>query len=968
MSELIGSAANLSTSGERSSTWSGEVVSTSNDIVPAVTPNRTTPTGMTLVKSGAPGAAGFMDGSGRILLGQYAGSSMLNWALDYAENGYFVFQLQQGGKQPNGNCPPCDRKNKGRFQETLHVNNVCTAHPNGMAICHGHLAATRDPEVITAWWTSRPHCNIGINMGRSGMAVVDVDTALKADGTHKVGDQTMARLAETYGLMPAGPMVRTRSGGWQYYLTHPNGMILKSSAGRDDHLVGLGQDVDIKAESAYTVAPPSIITDDQGLVTGQYTWVNDPWQPRPDVPAWLPQEIEKRQEAKRPQRPTSWTPSQYSGSDATTDEVRQHVISLADEVARTPEGARNDTLFRQCAKAHDYAAAGQIDPNEVDDIFISAGLNAGLDRSGVIGTVASARNRPDRRPYIWQSRTSRTSTTPNEGQDVTETVGIPEQRSDESVNNDFFEILRSFSPDHLGLAEYFHEIQDGKSYVRWDSGSCTFVVYRQDRGHWQRDDAKSTILGQMISRLAKRVRTATDWAILNSPANAIIEAAKGGAEVKKEQLAEAKADIKAMRGWYNVLANAGGHHSVVKMLSTLIESTMPGEFDSRSYLMNFKNGTYDVRTGELHEHTADDMLVHRVEHNLDLSLAREPLSVVAPHFHKLITRMCAAPGEVDEDTAHGRYSAVTRFFGYLMHGSNPEKLLGAFEGGTNTGKNQAVETVGSILGSDLAWLAGRPELLTKGRNQRHDSEEYSVAGKRMVLVNELDKNQHLDENQVLRFVNSEGTVVALRRMRQDREDVPVTWTMVITTNELPKARLTPQVIGRLRLFPLSQISVPREEWYDIKGTVLAQEAEAVLAHLVTWWRDWYIARVVERSETGLIITPEMENALTTYQADNTSLHQQYFEEELEYDPEYSATPKEIWNGFTNWMRTENPGVDIRYEIKRPDFTKELQKLPNTVCVNESIGGGRTALRRIKGVRVRRPEQPKTWMEMQAIAR
>lgn len=538
---------------------------------------------------------------------------------------------------------------------------------------------------------------------------------------------------------------------------------------------------------------------------------------------------------------------------------------------------------------------------------------------------------------------------------------IPAQRAEES--DLFWDVLTGFSPDHLGLAEYFHEIQDGRSYVRWDSGACAFIVYRQDRGHWQRDDAKSTILGQLISKLAKRVRAATDDAVAASPAMAVIKAAKEGADIKKTQLTEAKAEIKAMQGWYNVLASAGGHGSVIKMLSTLIESTVPGEFDSRSNLMNFKNGTYDVRTGEMRPHIADDMLIHRVEHELDMTLAEKPLEEVAPHFHKLVRRMCAADGEVDADTAQGRYQAVTRFLGYLMHGSNPEKMLGVFEGATDIGKNQAVEVIGNIIGSGLAWLAARPQLLIKGQGQRHDADEYSMTSKRIVLVNELTSQQHLDEGQVLRFVGPEGTVVGLRRMRQDREDVPITWTMVITTNELPKARLTPQMLNRLRLYPLSQVPVPKTEQYDIKRIILEQEAAAVLAHTVAWWREWYQAHTSEKSATGLIVTEEMTAALTAYEAENTSLHGQYFEEELEYGQEFTTTPKEIWAGFNNWMTTENPDVVRKFEIGRREFQKELYTLKGVTFVEESIGGGRKALRSLKGVRVRPPRQPQTWMEL-----
>ncbi len=50
-------------------------------------------------------------------------------------------------------------------------------HP---ATAHGFKNSSADPETITAWWTSNPEYNIGIDCGASGITVLDIDAGLES--------------------------------------------------------------------------------------------------------------------------------------------------------------------------------------------------------------------------------------------------------------------------------------------------------------------------------------------------------------------------------------------------------------------------------------------------------------------------------------------------------------------------------------------------------------------------------------------------------------------------------------------------------------------------------------------------------------------------------------------------------------------------------------------------------------------
>lgn len=944
---------------------------------------------MPLIRSGVPGARGWMDGAGTFLEGPYAGTRMLDWALLYARHGWHVFQMRPGTKDFYGRCRACREEHADYSTTHPAGSSSCTLHPEGLTRCHGLYAATRDEKVIRQWWEiENPHANIGINCGASGIVLVDTDIKHHKG---KYGDRSMAALEDTHGEFPVGPRAITASGGWHWLFASPE-QELRSSTGYTDasgHFHGLAEHIDIKAVGGLMVAAPSLIFDNtRGIVTGQYIWENDGEQPLPALPDWVVPEIGRREKEGRPQ--PSATVSYTQQPDAEYSEVYKRVIELADDVRRTREGGRNQILLTNAQKCFQYAEAGQINHAEVESIFEEAALACGLTATEVPRTIRNARNRAQGQPRPWTARINKDDaraqydnwkgTTPAPVQDSATEDDEPDAQeyaleeealpglhetaaygNGDSGNNDtpsadreFLDNVRDFEPNHLGQARYFCDIDGAKLVLRWNLSAGTFMKYDLDKGHWRQDDNKHTLTGSDLTQLGIKITDATNREIKYSPEMELITRSYKE-KVPKEQVSRAKDIIAAKKAWPKLYGAAAGAQGILTFTRTLVDQCTALDFDRTSGLLNFTNGTYDVTTGTMRSHSMSDMLTHQVDHELDMTLAEKPLHEAAPHFHHLITRMCAAPGEVTPDVHEKRVASVLRLLGYTLHGSNPEKKMAALVGGTNIGKNQAVEVVGMLLGSQLAWLGARPQLLVQGKGDRHDSEEYGLAGKRMVLVNELEEGQVLDEGQVLRFVGPEGTTVGLRKMRQDREDHWITWMMIATTNELPRTRTTPQVLGRLNVHPLSEIPVPDAEQYDIKAAILAEEAQAVLAHLVKEWRAWYVAKVVERAPTGLLISEDMTEAKETYKTSNRPLELEFMDECTEKGEGIPmSTGSTFWGGFQQWMKREHPAVPRDQWPGRNAFYAAIRTLDGTdgvEAVQERMANGKYQFRGLRGVRL-----------------
>lgn len=133
----------------------------------------------------------------------------MEYALSYANQGYAVFPLRPNGKDP--------------LTE------------------HGFKDASRDPDVIQAWWVKWPEANVGIATGRvSGIVVLDVDRKHGVDGVVSAAELDL----------PPTLVIKTPSGGYHLFYKAPPGAIVPRR-------IGVKPGLDILGEGGYVVAAGS---------------------------------------------------------------------------------------------------------------------------------------------------------------------------------------------------------------------------------------------------------------------------------------------------------------------------------------------------------------------------------------------------------------------------------------------------------------------------------------------------------------------------------------------------------------------------------------------------------------------------------------------------------------------------------------------------------------------------------------
>lgn len=369
-------------------------------------------------------------------------------------------------------------------------------------------------------------------------------------------------------------------------------------------------------------------------------------------------------------------------------------------------------------------------------------------------------------------------------------------------------------------------VRDHQQHVRWLIDEQEWVVW--EGTHWRRYRTDEKVIA-----LAKL----TAATVINDAAR--IDNPKESAR---------------LTSWATQSQNAPRLMAMVKMAKSDSRLWSSGvDFDQNVYLLNFTNGSVDLRTGALKAHDPSDMISCLVPHQFNDA-------ATAPLWEKLIERC------VQVDPSGETAEFLTRTLGYMMLGRNIEQRIVFFVGPKRTGKSKIVEIVAQALGTDYAWVS-QPKLITRSRwGTHHDSETWSIRGKRYVCISETDAAMDLDEAVVKNLTGA--STLSMRRLHSAGEvQAFVTWSIIVGTNEEPNVERWDDAIARRTIkIPSGPSLDPSEVDLDLEDKILRGEVEGVLSSLVAGAVRWYQRRQTEG--TGLGMPAAVERATREFENSN----------------------------------------------------------------------------------------------------
>lgn len=178
---------------------------------------------------------------------------LLRHVEDYLTEGWFILPLHTVHEDGTCRCP--------RARSCVSPGK----HPLGALAPHGWKDSTRIAPTVTRWLRRRSDMNIGIVLGLSGLASLDVDP-------RNGGDESLKLIIERNGPIPQTLKLLTGGGGFQYFFSDPEQQVRKRTPEAGIDLLGRG---------CHAVAPPSLHRS--GL---RYEWESWP-TPLAPVPDWM---------------------------------------------------------------------------------------------------------------------------------------------------------------------------------------------------------------------------------------------------------------------------------------------------------------------------------------------------------------------------------------------------------------------------------------------------------------------------------------------------------------------------------------------------------------------------------------------------------------------------------------------------------------------------------------------------------
>ena len=273
---------------------------------------------------------------------------------------------------------------------------------------------------------------------------------------------------------------------------------------------------------------------------------------------------------------------------------------------------------------------------------------------------------------------------------------------------------------------------------------------------------------------------------------------------------------------------------------------LPTDLDTHPDLLNFLNGTVDLRTGTIREHRREDFITKIVQH------AYNP-DAQCPTFMDFLARITRNhPGLV---------GYLQKALGYSLTGHTIEKAVFLLHGRGNNGKSTLLSTFLKLL-EEYAVLLQIDTLMVRQESNNTQADLADLFGTRFVQTSETEEGQRLAEGKLKRITQGMGKIKAVRKYENPFTFLE-THKLWIDANHLPAVRGTDDAIwNRLHPIPFDVVIPPEEQDKELPAKLL-REAEGILAWAVAGSALWYVG--------GLGKPPDVESVGAAWRSESDQI-------------------------------------------------------------------------------------------------
>lgn len=468
-----------------------------------------------------------------------------------------------------------------------------------------------------------------------------------------------------------------------------------------------------------------------------------------------------------------------------------------------------------------------------------------------------------------------------------------------TFENEFDENLYSIISRNKPYTSKFNDISMSELFRICFEPICKYCVeYKEwlifDETHWKRD-TESMLIRQYMKKFILLLQMYCDNEIEDNDGDD-----------------ETLTIINRYRAFVNKYAQTKYRESLIKDCRDEMSISI-SEFDSKPNLINCENGTYDLDSGVLRDHCAEDYLTMITK----CSFPRKFQKIDFPRWDEFIDEITCGNKEVA--------AYLQRTLGYSLFGvAKEECMFIAYGKTTRNGKGTLFNTIHELLGDYAGTIS--VNFICQGANKGDNYEKASpmlasLRGTRFVTMSESKDSGKLDEEIIKNYTGNDP--IRARNLYEKAFTFTPQFKMWLSCNTLPivtdKSLYTSE---RLKVITFDRHFDKDSQDKTLKRQFLEDEAKAYIFR-------WLVEGYKEYKRIGLAEPKCIQENNLSYEKEN-DLVANFLEDRCTPDDNGKVYRLDLYTAYKSWCKTNGlPLISSHKFYKEMELKSQLSKIRGT---------------------------------------